>query len=721
MSEPTSNDPATACVLVVDDDDTVRLLISGVIEDAGYRVLTARDGAEALSLFGAQHVDCVVTDVNMPNVNGFELCARIRKLPGGERVQVLFLTGLNDYESIQQAYEAGANDFSHKQINPMLLLERVRFLLRAKQMQDDLRRSEQRLTYAQRLAMLGHWERGVDGHTIAVSPVVCELLQVDDPGTLDWQALCELVHPEDVEPVQRSMQQAIARGGPFQLEHRLTGRRGTKRVLRHQGEVSAASDAEPAVIRSTVQDVTDVRAQEDRIRFLAFHDPLTALPNRESAARMIDDSVRRATANQSHVAVFALSLDDFDRVASSMGRNLSDAVLKTIGGRMRAQLRGLDSVAQGAARDEDLGCVVARADSDKFLCVVSNLPRGDAAIAVAERLQRSVANPLAMGDTELTLSASVGISLFPEDGATPNELIDNAFAALMHAKGHKGACQFFASEISDRARERLALEAELRVALQERQFELFYQPRMSIAEGVLSGAEALVRWRHPVRGLVPPGQFIPLMEEVGLIVPLGNLVIDMVARQAALWRGRFGADFRISFNISPVQFAAVDLVAEIDAAVARAGAKHHALEAEITESAMMAQPEKVIRTLQAFRDRGMRLALDDFGTGYSSLSYLRKLPLDVLKIDRSFVMEIGLSENSNSLVNAIVSMAAALGLTCVAEGIEEDAQLQFLGASRCHEVQGFLIARPMPVAEFERWVPPHWQAAHEAQVESMSA
>jgi diguanylate cyclase (GGDEF)-like protein len=718
MNATAQPDPSFYCVLVVDDDDTVRLLISGVIEDAGYRVVTARDGAEALGIYASQHVDCIVTDVNMPNLNGFELCSRIRATPGGERVQVLFLTGLNDYESIQQAYEAGANDFSHKQINPMLLLERVRFLLRAKQMQDDLRLSEQRLTYAQRLAMLGHWERHVDGRTIAVSPVVCDLLEVEDAGSVDWPALCELAHPEDAAQLASAMQQAIERGGPFQLEHRLTGRRGTKRVLRHQGEVAPADEGGPAIIRSTVQDVTDVRAQEDRIRFLAFHDPLTALPNREAAARMIVDSVRRAAANQTHVAVFALSLDDFDRVASSMGRNLSDAVLKTIGGRMRSQLRGLDGVAQGGARDEDLGCVVARADSDKFLCVVSNLPRGDAAIAVAERLQRSVASPLAMGDTELTLSASIGISLYPEDGATPNELIDNAFAALVHTKGQKGACQFFANEISNQARERLSLEAELRVALQERQFELFYQPRMSIAEGMLSGAEALVRWRHPVRGLVPPGQFIPLMEEVGLIVPLGNLVIDLVAQQAAKWRGRFGPEFRISFNISPVQFGAIDLVAEIDRAVARAGADHHSLEAEITESAMMAQPEKVIQTLQAFRDRGMRLALDDFGTGYSSLSYLRKLPLDVLKIDRSFVMEIGLSRNSNSLVNAIVSMAAALGLTCVAEGIEEDAQLQFLGANRCQEVQGYLIAKPMPVAEFERWVPPRWQAA---QFEAMTA
>ena len=711
MISAAAPDPSWYCVLVVDDDDTVRLLISGVLEDAGYRVVTARDGVEALEAWSSQHVDCIVTDVNMPNMNGFDLCRRVRALPGGERAQVLFLTGLNDYESIQEAYEAGANDFSHKQINPMLLLERVRFLLRAKQMQDDLRLSEQRLSYAQKLALLGHWERHVDGRTIAVSPVVRDLLEAPADEDIAWESLCELVHPEDQAAVRSSMAQAIERHAPFQFEHRLTARRGTRRVLRHQGEVAPADEGGPAVIRSTIQDVTDVRAQEDRIRFLAFHDPLTALPNRESASRMIEQSIERARGNHSHVAVLALSLDDFDRVASSMGRNVGDAVLKTLGGRLRAQLRALDGLSAATGnRDDELGCVVARSDGDTFLCVIGNLPRSDAVLGVAERLQRTIANPLAMGDTELTLSASVGISLYPGDGESAPELIDNAFAALVHTKGQKGACQFFANEISDRARERLTLEAELRQALQERQFELYYQPRMSLLDSHLSGAEALVRWRHPVRGMVPPGQFIPLMEETGLIVPLGNLVIEMVAEQAAKWLGRFGEEFRISFNISPMQFAAVDLVAEIDRAVARTGVPHHALEAEITESAMMAQPERVIETLQAFRGRGMRLALDDFGTGYSSLSYLRRLPLDVLKIDRSFVMEIGVSQHSNSLINAIVSMASALGLTCVAEGIEKPEQLDFLGANRCQEVQGYLIAKPMPPADFERWVPPRWQA-----------
>jgi EAL domain-containing protein (putative c-di-GMP-specific phosphodiesterase class I) len=282
-------------------------------------------------------------------------------------------------------------------------------------------------------------------------------------------------------------------------------------------------------------------------------------------------------------------------------------------------------------------------------------------------------------------------------------LIDRAFAALLHAKGQKGSCQFFASEISDRARQRLTLETELRHALDEKQFELFYQPRLSLKDYRVHGAEALVRWRHPTRGLVGPGDFIPLMEEMGLITALGNQVIDMVAHQVTQWCQQGWDDFRASFNVSPLQFVNSDVVAEVDAALKRANGLHKYLEVEITESTLLSQPETVSNILQAFRERGIRVALDDFGTGFSSLSYLRKLPLDVLKIDRSFVADIGLSHNGTTLVDAMLFIARALGLDCVAEGVELDTQLSFLTLQKCKEAQGYLIAKPMPASEFARW------------------
>jgi len=702
----------TGCVLVVDDDATLRLLLESVLLDAGYQVLTAANGAEALEQFATRNVDCIVTDVNMPNLSGFELCAMVRVMPGGERVQVLFMTGHDDYDSIQRAYEAGANDFTIKRPNPILLLERVRFLFRAQQMQDQLRLSEQRLAYAQRLAVLGHWERTLDGATLAASPVVCQLLNIDDPGRLTWQALCEQTHADDLQLMKQTMERAIAQHGTFRLEHRVVGRQGT-RVLRHQGEI--VFDNTDWIIRSTVQDVTERRAQEDRIRFLAFHDPLTTLPNRESATRTLKAAISHCVPQQEHIAVFALWIDDFSRVGGSMGQHVSDAVLKTVGDRLRGQIRGSDHVVSTASGRSDEDCVVARADGDKFLIVVSNLSIGEAAISIAKRLQRAVASPIAIDDAELQLSASIGVSLYPDDGLTAEQLIDNAFTALTHTKGEKNSCQFFAAEISSRARQRMMLETELRQAIDHNQFVMHYQPRMRLGDNAIGGAEALVRWQHPRRGIVMPGEFIPLLEELGLIAPLGNLVIGMVAKRAAQWHRLFGDDFRISFNISPLQFGAVNLIEEIDRALDIEGALYSSLEAEITESALMSQPEIVINTLHAFRDRGLKLALDDFGTGFSSLSYLRKLPLDILKIDRSFIADIGVTQSGSSLVNAILFMAHALGLSCVAEGVETDAQLGFLAANHCHEAQGYLLARPMAVNDFEHWLL-NWQATPLQQV-----
>ncbi|MES1196061.1 MAG: bifunctional diguanylate cyclase/phosphodiesterase, partial [Steroidobacter sp.] len=438
--------------------------------------------------------------------------------------------------------------------------------------------------------------------------------------------------------------------------------------------------------------------------FLAFHDPLTSLPNRELALRALDSAIADHSREHQHIAVFAVGLDDFSRINSSLGQAVGDTVLKTVGDRLRAQVRDSDHVLRtGELREMKNGCLVARTEGDRFLCVVTNLQLSEAAISIAKRLQRAVAAPMALGDAELTLSTTIGVSLYPHDGLSANELIDHAFAALLHAKGQKGSCQFFAAEISDRARHRLTMETELRHALEERQFELFYQPRLRISDNRIHSAEALVRWRHPVRGLVSPADFIPLMEDMGLITALGNQVIEMVAHQATQWCKLDSEEFRVSFNISPLQFVHSDVVAEVDAALKRTNGLHKYLEVEITESTLLSQPETVSATLQAFRDRGVRVALDDFGTGFSSLSYLRKLPLDVLKIDRSFIADIGVSHSGNTLVEAMLFIAQALGLECVAEGVELDTQLAVLAQRRCNEIQGYLIAKPMPPHEFFAW------------------
>lgn len=708
VMSPVAVGDIAATVLVVDDDHFMLSTISTVVNEAGFNVLTARDGAQALEIFASGNVDCIVTDVSMPGMSGFDLCATARILPQGERVQILILTGSDDHESARRAFEAGANDFAMKSVMPEMVVERIRFLLKAQTMQDALRASEERLSHAQRMARLGHWERSLDGHTLAVSPMVMQLLELDARQPLDWAGFLALVHPEDRDALELAVQRAVEAFSVYRVEHRMLTASGHPCVLQHQGEVANGEQGNEWIIRATLQDITERRAQEDRISYLVHHDSLTALPNRESIAQSLHVILREQQKVGGHVAVFALGVDNFAQISSSLGHTIGDMALKTAGDRLRGSIRDHDRVVLDSG-GSDGSCLVARGEGARFFCIFPRLALGEVALSIAQRLQKIIAAPMSMGDTLLNLSASVGISMYPDDGEAANQLLDNALIALNHTRsGEKGAVEFFTQEISRRARQRLVLESELRQAIAEGQFELYYQPRITLIDDRVHGAEALIRWHHPQRGLVSPGEFIPLVEEQGLIEPLGNLVIDLAVRQASRWRERFGRQFRLSFNISPLQFVGVDLMQVIDSAVQRHHADYTNLEVEITESALMARADAAVATLHALRERHIKLALDDFGTGFSSLSYLQQLPLDILKIDRSFISDIGVSRNGTSLVNAMLMMARALDMECVAEGVELDTQLAYLREQGCQQVQGYLIARPIPATDFETFVE-RWQ------------
>jgi diguanylate cyclase (GGDEF)-like protein len=645
-------------------------------------------------------MDCVVTDIGMPEMDGFQLCRAIRGRDGLQRVRIMFLTDPEDHAAVRQAYEEGGDNFAIRQSNPVQMVERIRFLLRAQQTQDRLRASERRLERAQGLARLGHWERQPDGRTVAASRYLLQLLGEREIGQLSWQRLCRQIEPEDLERVQQAMHEALARKSTFAFEHRYNRADGQQRVLRHAGEIGSDDRGDP-LICSTVQDVTDVRARDDQIQYLSLHDQLTSLPNQESFLRTLGAVFEADDHGILHAGVFAIGIDATERITGSVGRDAVDKLLKIFGARLAAQLRNQDESGRKAVRSGKLS-LLARADGDKFLCAV-DLKSVVAAATMAARLQRALAKPVSLGTGELQFTASLGISLYPNDASNAAEMVRNALSALAHTTDQRNVLQFYTDEVSARARRRLALESTLRRALDARQFTLHYQPRLQIASGRLCGAEALVRWNHPTRGLQSPGKFVPVLESMGLISVLGRQVVEMTAAQARLWHAHFGGGFRVSCNLSPLEFRGGDLVRAVDEDVARAGGVYQSLEFEITEGALLDRSAQVLAVLQAFRERGVRLALDDFGTGFSSLGYLRQLPLDILKIDRSFIADIVVSRRGGSLVIAILQMARALGIGCVAEGVEDPRQLQFLSANRCEEVQGFLLARPMAAADFENW------------------
>lgn len=426
-----------------------------------------------------------------------------------------------------------------------------------------------------------------------------------------------------------------------------------------------------------VRDLRDRVAAEARIRFLAAHDPLTRLPNRagfgEQFARLLESWGDRP------FALVALDLDRFKMVNDTLGHAVGDALLVKAAARLR-----------GAVRAGDL---VARLGGDEF--TVAQLAPGqpESATALAQRLCELMARPFVVNGQILNIGTSIGIALYPQDGRDHATLARNADLALYRAKAEgRGSYRFFETEMDTRMQRRRMLEVELRTALALRQFHLLYQPQLDLATGAVTGFEALIRWTHPERGLVPPGDFIPLAEETGLIVPIGEWVLREACREAMRWP----SSASISVNLSPVQFAAPGLVETVRAACAGAGLDPRRLELEITESVLLSGSVETLATLRELKALGARISMDDFGTGYSSLSYLRSFPFDKIKIDRSFVTDVTRAGEAAAIVRAIVGLGRSLGMATTVEGVETEAQLAHLRAEGCDQAQGYLIGRPLP-------------------------
>ncbi|HWW31546.1 MAG TPA: EAL domain-containing protein [Steroidobacteraceae bacterium] len=585
MNSTDSQTKPSASVLVVDDDPGARLLVGSALEVAGFRVITAADGKSALSEFHAHPADCVVLDVVMPGMSGFDVCRALRALPGSRHVPILMQTSLDDMESVQSAYNAGATDFSSKGINPMLLAERVKFLVRAKQTQDQLRESEA------------------------------------------------------------------------------------------------------------------------RVRYLAYYDPLTALPNRQRLLQVLEQQVTWVAPRQRGLAVLMLDVDNFSRINDTQGQAVGDSLLKEIAHRLQNCLRDTQRTLEDGTDTTDHNDWVARTGGDEFALALPGISTADSAQVVAHRVQLALARPFVFAQQEIPLSATIGVSLFPGDAPSAEALLKNADAAMHHAKktGH-GSLEFFKKSISTRAAKNLSMEADLRKALDRGEFTLNYQPRLAIESMRVEAVEALLRWWHPQRGFVPPDEFIPLAEQRGLIVEIGDWVLREACAQARRWRDAGAGVWQVAVNVSGVQFRDGSLVERVSRAIDAAGIEPRMIELEFTEGALIEYSSVVSKAVKSLKALGVATALDDFGTGYSSLSYLRHFPIDTLKIDRVFVRDIVAKGGANTpLVDAIIAMAKSLGLATVAEGVETEAQWQYLKSRQANQVQGFLFCRPLPIEDLQRW------------------
>jgi len=433
-------------------------------------------------------------------------------------------------------------------------------------------------------------------------------------------------------------------------------------------------------------DISERKAAEERILQLAHHDPLTGLLNRFSLENRLEQALLSARRADRRLAVMFIDLDRFKVVNDTLGHHVGDKLLVEVARRLQAAVRESD--------------IVARLGGDEFIIVLTDVESDLAVASVAEKIVATLGQTYPIGDHELHTSPSVGISMFPADGANVEALMKNADAAMYHAKDHgRNNFQFFTAGMMAAAEERMRLERDLRAALARGQFELHYQPQICVTTGRVRCVEALVRWRHPETGLIPPLSFIPIAEETGMIEALGEWVLDEACRQHAAWRAQGIAGVRVAVNISAKQLRSATLVERVRTIMARHGIGSGQLELEVTESVAMDNPERAIDQLMLLRRLGIELAIDDFGTGYSSLAYLKLLPIQTLKLDRAFVQDIETDENDAAISAATLALAHNLGLKVVAEGVETEAQRAFLVDHECDLLQGYLFSKPLPAAE----------------------
>ncbi len=566
-------------ILVCDDDANVRMLTRRCLEADAMDVVEAASGPEAVELFLLERPDLVFLDVEMPGMDGLEVCRRLRDLPQGEAIPIMIVTGSDDRASIDDGFDAGATQYKTKPVNWSLLSRDVQYMLRASNAFNALKR------------------------------------------------------------------------------------------------------------------------QEDRLRYLAYYDPLTNLPNRRSFNDQLSRILKQARRRDSNAALLFIDLDNFKRINDSIGHGRGDKLLVEIAKRLTMELRQEDAISYMSENDDvehDGSTEIARLGGDEFTVVLSDVENISDVEAVARRILEGLSEPIPLQTHKPVVTPSIGIAIFPVDGADPDTLVRNADTAMYAAKAQGRSCfRFYNEKMNAMAVEHLKLEEELRDAILNGGLALYYQPQIDPTTGRMVSMEALVRWPHPERGLIYPGEFIGVAERSGLIADLGNWVLQEAARQSQAWEAEKLGSFRISINVSALQFNQPNFVDYVQQFLATSGMDPSKLEFELTESAIMTDAELNIERLGALKTLGISLAVDDFGTGYSSLNYLKQFPIDTLKIDQSFIADME-NPDGAGIIDAIIALARTMGLQVVAEGVEDAQQLNALLGKQCDLLQGFYFSHAVP-------------------------
>ncbi len=691
-----SEDDRELTVLLVDDDRGTRLLVTRFLEQGNFKILEALDGLDALDRVEKNKIDIVLMDVDMPNMDGFTACRKIREKQNCEDLPVLMMTGLDDDKSIDSAFEAGATDFAIKPVNGQVLCRRIRYILRANDAFRAAKIRENRLATAQRIGRLGHWQWIVADNRLSCSLETLKILGTSiEQFNGDFESFLQLIHPEDLQRVDHTMRSAVTAGHSWNIEYRIILKDEDCRYIHHQAEPSFDGLGRVVEMEGMIQDATERKLADEAVRRLAFYDSLTNLPNRRLFEEMLDKSLSQAKRDNRLLAVLFLDIDNFKRINDTLGHSVGDLLLKTVADRLSHTVRESDCLARGS--DEDMVVDVARLGGDEFIILLPEVKSIENAEAFAERIRGVLAEPLELEGYDVFVSPSIGIAAFPDHGEDAETLLKNADAAMYRAKtAGRNTYKVYSLSMSDRSLERLNLEGRLRGALMRKEFELHFQPQVDVRSDNLISVEALLRWHDAELGTVPPAEFIPVAEESGLVIPIGRWVLEQACIKCKAWQVAGCRPIRVAVNLSSLQFLQPNLPSLIQSVLHETGLEAEFLELEITESVIMENSETTLAVLHQLKDIGVTLSVDDFGTGYSSLSYLKRFPIDTLKIDRSFVSEIDQDSDNDIIVSTIIVMAHRLNLKVVAEGVETADQKHFLSKNDCDLYQGYLLSPPMP-------------------------
>jgi diguanylate cyclase (GGDEF)-like protein/PAS domain S-box-containing protein len=813
------DDTRKPVILVADDDPTIRMMAEESLQQGGFIAKTAENGALAVEEFRKSNPDLVLLDVIMPEMDGFGACSEIRKSPGGGNTPILMLTGMDDVESINCAYDAGATDFQSKPVNWIILLQRIRYMLRSRKAFDFMLESE-----AKNQALLSaipdlmftfdrdgrfiDYKPSKDIETFTTpdkflnkpvgeilpkdvadtclfhikkalqtkDPQVFEYLLSDDDRVREYEAravingedkvltivrditekkqsaralirerdfiakildttsalvivrdyrgrvvrfnrACEkttgysssevsnklvwdfLLQPEEVVKEKTVFQELLMGKASSDYQSHLITKKGESRLISWINSTLLNVDERIEYIISTGIDITERQQAESKVQFLAYYDGLTNLPNRILFKERLNQALAYSQRHERLMAVLFIDIDRFKQINDTFGHSLGDLLLRGIAGRLKAGLRRSDYVSR-----QELGPLetsIGRFGGDEFTVLIPDVPNAHVVAKIADRILKSISRRFILDEQEIFVTSSIGISIYPHDGTTAEALLKNADIAMYSVKdlGRNGY-NFFNAVMNEQNFSKLSMENDLRKAITRDEFTIYYQPKVDLRTLKPVGAEALLRWNHPSKGLISPSDFIPLAEESGLIRVMGFLGLKAVCNQSMEWQKSGVLPIPIAINLSAIQFKQKELASTITRILSETGLDPKLLELEITESTIMQNEEEAGRILMQLKDLGIHISIDDFGTGYSSLYYLKRFTLDALKIDRSFIKDLSSNADDRAITSAIIVMAHTLGLKVTAEGVEDKQHLKFLQEQDCDQAQGFLFSRPIPADEF---------------------